>query len=87
MPLITWNTVEFYDPATAEDAIMYLGFSGHGTYSIKRPATLPGKSRRQQKNIALDAIEAAIDAGDEPGNVSEKHWKAAEERYLARSAF
>lgn len=69
MPLRTWQTVNFFDPMTGEDAIMFLGYSGHGTFWIKESAVPAGKSRRAQRESALDRIEAAIDAGAEPGEV------------------
>lgn len=75
MPLITWTETRFWDPRTGEDAITFSGFSGHGTYFIRTPLAPPGKSRRAQKEEILDWIEAAIELGHEPGEVTDTSIK------------
>lgn len=75
MPLITWSETLFFDPMTGEDAITYTGFSGHGSYRVTVPLARPGKSRRAQKEEILDWIEAAIEAGHPPGEVTDESIK------------
>jgi hypothetical protein len=70
MPLQAWNKTDFYDPSTGDMAVRYAGFSGHGEYWLKLPATPGGKSRRQQREWALTLIEEAIEAGNLPGEVA-----------------
>lgn len=69
MPLQHWQEQQYWDPMTAEQAIVVTGFSGHGAYWVKAPLTPPGKSRRVQREELLDKIEAAIESGAEPGEV------------------
>lgn len=75
MPLITWSETKFYDPKVDADSITYSGFSGHGTYWLRQPLCPPGKSRRKQKEEALDWIEAAINQGHPPGEVTDESIK------------
>ena len=70
MPLRSWTKFDFYDPATGDMAVRYTGFSGHGEYWLKLPATPGGKSRRLQRDWALTLIEEAIETGAEPGEVA-----------------
>ena len=70
MPLVSYNTFRGYDPGADTDTIRIVGYSGHGSYWVTRPATGPGQSRRDQLNDALDLIDEAIDRGDEPGEVA-----------------
>lgn len=69
MPIRHWQEIAFYDPMNDCQAVRISGFSGHGEYWISEALTLPGKSRRAQREAALDRIEAAIERGDEPGEV------------------
>jgi hypothetical protein len=73
-----------YDPYTDQESTTYIGHSGHGTYTCTMPVASEGKSRRKQKEIALDAIEAAIEGGDEPGEVSDERRDEAERQYQGR---
>lgn len=83
MPLNSWNAVYFFDPMMGEEAIRVTGFSGHGAYWVTESLTPSGKSRRAQRERVLRAITAAIESGDEPGEVSEARRKAVEAQHIA----
>jgi hypothetical protein len=70
MPLISISEVRFYDPLSDSEAIRISGFSDRGGEFWIREALAPaGKSRRLQREKAMDAIAEAIAAGLEPGQV------------------
>ena len=69
MPLQAWTKFEFYDVSHSTMAVRYEGFSGRGSYWMIRPATSPGKSRREQQERALTLLDEAIERGDVPGEV------------------
>jgi len=69
MPIQHWDECRFYDPIQGCDAIRFSGHSGCGVYWISEPASPPGKSRRAQRERALDLIQVAIERGDAPGKV------------------
>lgn len=70
MPIKAWTETKYYDPTNDSDSLRMTGFSGHGAFWITQPLTLPGKSRRAQREHLLDLIEQAIGRGDEPGVVA-----------------
>ena len=71
-----------FDPYLGEEVTTYIGYAGgRWAYTCKMPVGQAGKSRRRQREIALDAIQAAIEAGDEPGEVSEERRDEAERQY------
>lgn len=67
---VTWNTWTYYDPVLDGEAICITGYTGRGAYWVKVPLTQAGKSRRAQREEMLARIEATIEAGAEPGEVS-----------------
>lgn len=69
MPLTGWTETRYYDPFLDEEGVTITGYSGHGAYWIRQVMAPPGKSRRAQREAALDLIEVAIDTGQEPGEV------------------
>ena len=70
MPIQAWTETKFYDPINDRDSTRITGFSGRGAYWVNQPLTLPGKSRRAQREHLLNLIERAIARGDEPGEVA-----------------
>jgi hypothetical protein len=81
MPLRAFQTITYYDPSLDGEAVKVTGFSGHGAYTVTLLKGAEGRERRQQKEVALDAIEDAIEAGDAPGEVSKARVVEAEERW------
>lgn len=70
MPVLSWQETRYYDPINDRDSLRLTGFSGRGAYWIDRPLSLPGKSRRVQREHLLRLIEQAIERGDTPGEVA-----------------
>ena len=70
MARFTWTRNRSYSVADDAEMVTYVGYSGHGTYWIRRPLAGRGRSRREQQEEMLDAIEDSIDAGDDPGEVT-----------------
>ena len=71
MPTLnSWRSWTYFDPLAGEDATCIIGYTGQGAYWVKVLLCPPGKSRRAQRDEMLGRIEAAIAAGDLPGEVS-----------------
>ena len=70
MPMTAHQQIRFYDPYTDSEGVRISGFDGKGGEFFQRLALAPsGKARRLQREKALEAIEEAIEAGLEPGEV------------------
>jgi hypothetical protein len=70
MPLASWTMMRFYDARIDAEGIRFSGISERGGEFWIREALAPeGRSRREQREMALQAMEDAIDRGDEPGEV------------------
>ncbi len=71
MPNMTaFQELRFYDPFIDAEGIRISGFDGRGgEYFMRLPLAKSGRARREQRNDALAAIEEAIKAGLEPGEV------------------
>ena len=82
--LVTWEETRYYDMIADCDMIRFTGFSGYGSYWLAEPAASAGRSRRAQKERVLDAIEDAIKAEAEPGEVTEERTAAARLRKQKR---
>lgn len=70
MPLQAWTETKFYDPINDRESLRITGFSGFGAYWVNQPLTLPGKSRRAQREHLLHLIGRAIERDDTPGEVA-----------------
>lgn len=62
--------MRFYDPQIDAEGIRFSGIAERGgEFWIREALAAEGRSRREQRERALEAIEQAIDRGDEPGQV------------------
>lgn len=67
--MTAWQDTKYYDPINDRDSIRITGYTGFGAFWISQPLTLPGKSRRAQREHLLYLLEQAIKRGDPPGEV------------------
>jgi hypothetical protein len=68
--MTTSQQIHFWDPGLDADAVRISGFDGRGgEFWMKLPVAQAGRARRAQMAQALAAIEEAIEAGLEPGEV------------------
>lgn len=70
LKLKTYQRMLHYDPSLGGDAVVFIGFTGRGSFSIRALIAPEGRRRREQKNEMLARLADAIEAGQEPGEVS-----------------
>jgi hypothetical protein len=69
--MASWQEVRFYDAYIDGDAVRVSGFSDRGgEFWSRLPLAPGGRSRVKQRHKTLAAIEEAIIAGHEPGEVA-----------------
>lgn len=70
MPLNSYQIIFHYDPGLDAEAICVIGNTGRGSYWIRTRKAPEGRKRREQKTELLARLAAAIEKGQEPGEVS-----------------
>jgi hypothetical protein len=70
MTIVAWSHWTYFDPMLNETAMCVTGYTGHGAYWIRAPLAPAGKTRRAAREEMLDRIRAAVEAGEQPGEVS-----------------
>lgn len=72
MPFRQWQELSAFDPTQGEDMVTVIGHSGEGAYWIRTPLAPAGRLRRDQRQELRDRLEAALETGQPPGEVSAK---------------
>lgn len=69
MPLNSYQRMTYFDPGLGEEAVCYIGYTGHGAYWIKGPIVPSGRKTREQRDDMLARLSHAIDSGVPPGEI------------------